>query len=56
MPDRASELIRVLDLRPHPEGGHFREVHRSATSVAPEDGTWGRRHGSLFALPELDIG
>lgn len=30
---RAEELIRVLDLQPHPEGGYFREVFRSACRV-----------------------
>ena len=24
------EIVRLLDLRPHPEGGHFREVWRDA--------------------------
>ena len=38
MPDRAAELIRVLELRPHPEGGHFRELHRSSAAVMPADG------------------
>ena len=28
MSDPASELIRELNLRPHPEGGHYREVFR----------------------------
>ncbi len=28
--DRAAELIRLLDLQPHPEGGHYRETFRSA--------------------------
>jgi predicted cupin superfamily sugar epimerase len=28
--DRAAELVRVLDLKPHPEGGHYRETFRSA--------------------------
>ncbi len=27
---RAQQLIRDLGLQPHPEGGHFAEVHRSA--------------------------
>jgi uncharacterized protein len=27
---RAAELIRVLGLQPHPEGGHYRETFRSA--------------------------
>ena len=38
MPDRPAELIRLLDLRPHPEGGHYREVFRSTETVAPADG------------------
>jgi predicted cupin superfamily sugar epimerase len=31
-----SEIIRLLDLKPHPEGGHFRESFRDARSG--EDG------------------
>lgn len=31
---RAEELIRALDLSPHPEGGFYREIHRSAASTA----------------------
>lgn len=34
--NRAAELIRTLNLQPHPEGGHFAEIYRSATSVLPE--------------------
>lgn len=34
----AARLIRELDLRPHPEGGWFRETFRSRRSVAPDDG------------------
>lgn len=30
---RAQSLIRRLALRPHPEGGHYREVFRSAQEV-----------------------
>jgi uncharacterized protein len=26
----AADIIRLLDLRPHPEGGHFRETFRDA--------------------------
>ena len=29
----AAEIIRLLDLKPHPEGGHFREVFRDASLV-----------------------
>jgi uncharacterized protein len=30
---RASELIRTLELKPHPEGGFYRETYRSAARV-----------------------
>jgi len=42
MHPRASELIEILDLKPHPEGGYFREVFRSLHWVYPEDNR-GRR-------------
>ncbi len=29
----AAEVIRLLDLAPHPEGGHFRETFRDARTV-----------------------
>jgi uncharacterized protein len=29
----AAEIIRLLDLKPHPEGGHFREAFRDAHQV-----------------------
>jgi len=29
----AEDVIRLLDLRPHPEGGHFRETFRDGTRV-----------------------
>ena len=32
----AADVIRLLDLKPHPEGGHFRETFRDARTV--EDG------------------
>jgi len=35
---RAAELIRTLQLQPHPEGGHYAEVFRSAQTVQPDDG------------------
>ncbi|HEX2202074.1 MAG TPA: cupin domain-containing protein [Longimicrobium sp.] len=38
MHDRAEELIRRLELRPHPEGGWYREVFRSGRTVDPGDG------------------
>ena len=38
MPPRAAELTDRLRLRPHPEGGHYAEVFRSAAAVDPCDG------------------
>ena len=35
---RAAELIDRLDLKPHPEGGYYREIFRSSSSVLPADG------------------
>jgi predicted cupin superfamily sugar epimerase len=37
MHGRAAQLIETLDLRPHPEGGYYRELFRSRTLVAPGD-------------------
>jgi|SRR5690348_11265012 len=37
MHPRAADLISTLDLRPHPEGGFYREVHRSASVVTTSD-------------------
>lgn len=45
---RADVLIGSLGLRPHPEGGHFREVHRSAAAVDPLDGRSRRPAGTAI--------
>lgn len=42
MHPRAAELIATLDLRPHPEGGFYRELHRSVSQVVPADGRGAR--------------
>ena len=34
---RAQELIKLLDLQPHPEGGWYREIHRAQATVSPAD-------------------
>lgn len=39
---RVRQLIEALDLAPHPEGGHYREVHRSPATVLPGDGRGAR--------------
>jgi uncharacterized protein len=38
MHPRAAELITKLNLEPHPEGGYYREIFRSAGLVTPSDG------------------
>jgi predicted cupin superfamily sugar epimerase len=43
MDHRGAALIRALALAPHPEGGHYREIFRSAATVAPADGRGERR-------------
>jgi uncharacterized protein len=35
---RVAELIRTLDLEPHPEGGYYREIWRAPLAVEPADG------------------
>ncbi|MBW8890219.1 MAG: cupin domain-containing protein [Fibrobacteres bacterium] len=36
--EAAAALIRRLHLSPHPEGGYYREIHRSRESVATRKG------------------
>jgi uncharacterized protein len=38
LPARAAELVALLRLQPHPEGGWYREVFRSGAHVMPADG------------------
>ena len=38
MTRQASAVIEALRLEPHPEGGYFREVYRSGSTVHPDDG------------------
>lgn len=47
---RAAELIALLQLQRHPEGGHYREICRSHATVAPGDGRPARR-----ALTSIDF-
>ena len=35
---RAAALIELLQLVPHPEGGHYREIFRASAGVQPDDG------------------
>lgn len=42
MHPRALQLVASLGLTPHPEGGHYREIHRSPSRVMPDDGRGSR--------------
>ena len=42
-PDDADRLIRALNLKPHPEGGHYRETFRDDAEDAS-----GRAHGTAI--------
>ena len=37
MHPRAAELISTLDLQPHPEGGFYRRLFQSTTTITPDD-------------------
>jgi uncharacterized protein len=54
---RAAELIRSLALDPHPEGGYYREFHRSPLRVTPADGREERSAVTVirFLLPEGSV-
>lgn len=51
MHPRASELIQTLGLEPHPEGGWYREVYRSAQTV--ERHSDGARRAALTSIHYL---
>ena len=45
----ADRLIELLDLKPHPEGGHFRETFRDCgPAPAGRDGNEGRSHSTAI--------
>ncbi len=47
---RAGDLVRLLQLAPHPEGGWYREIFRSADSAPQPDG-----RGPRQALTSIDF-
>lgn len=51
LPPRAAELIRLLGLQPHPEGGWYREVFRGDGSVLREAD--GQRRSGLTTIDFL---
>ncbi len=49
---RATELIRTLGLKPHPEGGHYLEVFRSSRIIPVGDGRRPAATHIFFLLAE----
>jgi len=41
----AEEIIRLLDLKPHPEGGFYKETYRSSRTIT---GTPSRAHSTAI--------
>ncbi len=52
MDAKARGLIRKLGLKPHPEGGYYREIHRAAESVGTSKGRRSALTTIFFLLPE----
>lgn len=50
-PGEPDEIIRLLDLRPHPEGGFYRETFRDA----PAEGGRGASTAIYYLLREGDV-
>ena len=47
----ARDLIQRFDLQPHPEGGHYREMHRASQRVqSPHHGTARSAYTSIYFL------
>lgn len=47
----AASVIRALDLKPHPEGGHYRETYRDA----PPDGSRGAMTAIYYLLQAGEV-
>jgi hypothetical protein len=54
---RVAELITTLDLKPHPEGGFYRQIFQSTVQVTPTDKRGARAALTTiyFLLPEGSV-
>ncbi|MBI3635135.1 MAG: cupin domain-containing protein [Candidatus Rokubacteria bacterium] len=50
-----ADLVRLLELRPHPEGGFFRETYRARETVPAFGGTRSLSTAIYFLLPGTDV-
>lgn len=51
----AHDLISSLDLRPHPEGGYYRETYRAQVTVETDKGTRSASTAILYMLQGDDV-
>ena len=51
-PLAAADVIRLLALAPHPEGGHFRETFRDACTI---DGVRAASTAIYYLLPQGEV-
>jgi predicted cupin superfamily sugar epimerase len=52
---RAKSLIRSFRLKPHPEGGHYREIYRSPSNIESSQGTRSALTQIYFLLARGEI-
>ena len=57
MDPRAAQLIADLALTPHQEGGYYRQIYRSTSTILPADGRPARASLTTiyFLLPAGDV-
>jgi len=55
MTTRIAELIKELNLKPHPEGGYYAETYRSKENVVTSSGTRNMMTAIYFLLTSNDI-
>lgn len=55
MNNRIQHLIDTLQLKPHPEGGYYREVYRSEPSISTPNGERNLMTSIYFLLTSKDV-
>jgi predicted cupin superfamily sugar epimerase len=55
MKERISELVRILDMKVHPEGGFYAETYRAASEIETESGKRQLITSIFFLLRSEDV-
>lgn len=53
--ERISELVKILDMKAHPEGGFYAETYRAASEIETENGTRQLITSIYFLLRSEDV-